>query len=95
LSITLSAGYEKLFSPQVRIGFLAHAAELQSRLAAGEVPATKISETHTLIFNDRLDAAVTALFMGLVLVIVVDAVREWYRVLSARQALQQRLAVTV
>jgi len=94
LSITLSAGYQKLFSPEVRIGFLAHAGELQGHIAAGEVPAAKIPETHALIFNDRLDAAVTALFMGLVLVIVVDAVREWYRVLSARQVPQQRLTVT-
>lgn len=86
LSITLSAGYEKIFSPEVRIGFLAHAAQLQSRIAAGQVAASKLAETRALIFNDRLDAAFTALFMGLVAVIVVDSVREWYRVLSAGQS---------
>jgi carbon starvation protein len=95
LSVTLSAGYAKLFSPEARIGFLAHAAELQSRVAMGAVPAEKIAETRALIFNDRLDAALTGLFMTLVLVILVDAVREWYRVLSARRAPQQRLAATV
>ncbi len=95
LSVTLSAGYQKLFSPEVRLGFLAHAAELQDRIAAGQLPAAEIPETQALIFNDRLDAAVTALFMGLVLVIVVDAVRAWYRVLSARQVPQRRLAATV
>jgi len=95
LSVTLSAGYAKLFSPEARIGFLAHAAELQSRIAVGQVAAANISETRALIFNDRLNAAVTALFMGLVLVTVVDALREWYRVLSARQGPQQRLAATV
>ena len=94
LSITLTAGYLKIFSPEVRIGFLAHAAQLQDRIAAGQVPAAKIAETHALMFNDRLDAAVTALFMGLVLVIVVDAAREWYRVLSAREMPQRRLAAT-
>jgi len=83
LSITLSAGYEKIFSPEVRIGFLAHAADLQSRIAAGQIAAGKLAETRALIFNDRLDAAVTALFMGLVAVIVVDSAREWFRVLSA------------
>jgi carbon starvation protein len=95
LSVTLSAGYAKLFSPEARIGFLAHAAELQSRIAVGQVAAANISDTRALIFNDRLDAAVTALFMGLVLVTVVDALREWYRVLSAWQGPQQRLAATV
>jgi len=94
LSITLTAGYEKIFSPEVRIGFLAHAAQLQDRIAAGQVPAAEIAETHAVMFNDRLDAAVTALFMGLVLVIVVDAVREWYRVLSAREVPPRRLAAT-
>jgi carbon starvation protein len=92
LCITLTAGYEKIFSPEVRIGFLAHAAQLQDSIAAGQVPAAKITETHALMFNDRLDAAVTALFMGLVVVIVVDSVREWYRVLSVRTLAQQRLA---
>ena len=96
LSITLSAGYEKIFSPEVRIGFLAHAAQLESRIAAGQVAAAKIAETRAAIFNDRLDAAVTALFMALVAVIVVDSVREWYRVLSAGRSgmVQPRLAVT-
>jgi carbon starvation protein len=95
LSITLSAGYEKIFSPEVRLGFLAHAAELQDRIAAGQLPIAKIAEAQALIFNDRLDAAVTVLFMGLVLVIVVDAARAWYRVLSARQVLHRRLAATI
>ncbi len=92
LAITLSAGYEKIASPEVRIGFLAHAAQLQQRIAAGQVPAAQIGEMRTLIFNDRLDAAVTALFMALVLVIVADAVRAWYRALSARQVLRRRVA---
>jgi carbon starvation protein len=83
LSVTLTAGYEKIWSADVRIGFLAHAADLQSRIAGGRVAASQLAETQTLIFNDRLDAAVTALFMALVVVIVVDSVREWYRVWSA------------
>jgi carbon starvation protein len=82
LAVTLTAGFEKIFSPDQRIGFLAHAARLADQLAAGQVAATKVAETRALIFNDRLDAVVTGLFMVLVLVIVVDALREWYRVWS-------------
>ena len=95
LAVTLSAGYEKIFSPDVRIGFLAHAADLQGRIAAGQVVATKIAETRTLIFNDRLDAAVTGLFMALVLIIVFESLREWYRILSAGgRVVSEQAAVT-
>ena len=34
-----------------------------------------------LIFNNRLDAAVTGLFMVLVTIVVVDASRVWWRTL--------------
>ena len=96
LSITLSAGYDKIFSPEPRIGFLAHAAQLQARIAAGQVSGVQLAETQALIFNDRLDAALTALFMVLVVVIVVDSVREWYRVLSTGSGnlMRARVAVT-
>ena len=46
-------------------------------------PAPSSPRRRPLIFNDRLDAAVTGVFMVLVVVIVADSVREWYRVLSA------------
>jgi len=87
LAITMTAGYQKIFHSHVRIGFLAHANDLSAKLAAGAIPPEKIAETQTLIFNDRLDAAITALFMVLVLVILAESAREWYRVLSGRRPL--------
>jgi carbon starvation protein len=84
LIVTMTAGYQKLFHPQVRIGFLAHASDLSAKLAAGQIPVEKIAETQALIFNDRLDAAITALFMVLVLVILVESAREWFRVLGGQ-----------
>jgi carbon starvation protein len=82
LAVTLTAGYQKIFSANIRIGFLAHAADLQGQIDRGGIAAGKVLEARTLIFNDRLDAAVTGLFMALVLLIVADSLREWYRVLS-------------
>jgi carbon starvation protein len=87
LAVTMTAGYQKLFHPHVRIGFLSHAADLSAKLASGQIPAEKIAETQTLIFNDRLDAAITGLFMVLVFVIVIESVREWWRVLRKPQSL--------
>ncbi|HKA54437.1 MAG TPA: carbon starvation CstA family protein, partial [Candidatus Binatia bacterium] len=86
LAVTMTAGYQKVFHPHVRIGFLAHAADLSAKLAAAQIPPEKVAETQALIFNDRLDAAITALFMVLVLVIVAESAREWYRVLSGGRA---------
>ena len=71
-------------------GFWRTPALLSDQLAAGQVAAAKVAETHALIFNDRLDAAVTALFMVLVIVIVVDSLREWYRVLERRPGRRRR-----
>ena len=81
LSVTMTAGWQKISHPDRRIGFLAQADYLASQLAEGALPADKIGQTHTLIFNNRLDAAVTALFMVLVAVVVLDAARVWWRVL--------------
>ena len=85
LTVTMTAGYQKIFSSHPRIGFLAHANDLAARLTSGEVPLDKVAETRALIFNDRLDAVVTALFMFLVIVIVAEAAREWYRIVSGKR----------
>jgi len=82
LAVTLTGGYQKICSPDLRIGFLAHAAHLRQQVATGSITAAKLAETQAQIFNDRLDAAVTALFMVLVMIIVLDSLREWYRVLG-------------
>jgi carbon starvation protein len=79
LSVTMSAGWQKIFHADRRIGFLAQADFLAAEIAAGRIPADKIAETQHVIFNNRLDAAVTALFMVLVAIVVVDAARVWWR----------------
>jgi carbon starvation protein len=81
LSVTMTAAYQKVFSPSPSIGFLAAANDFAARLAAGEIPAAKIAETNALIFNNRLDAAVCLLFAFLVMVIVADSVRVWVGIL--------------
>jgi carbon starvation protein len=83
LSVTMTAGWQKILHPDPRIGFLAQADALAGRLAAGVVPIESIGKTQALIFNNRLDAAVTALFMALVAIVVLDAARSWRRALRA------------
>jgi len=81
LSVTMSAGWLKIFAPDRRLGFLAQAQYLAGQIASGAIPAEKLRETHAFIFNARLDAALTALFMVLVTIVVVDAARVWWKVL--------------
>jgi carbon starvation protein len=81
LSVTMTAGWQKIFHADRRIGFLAQAEHLAQQLAQGAVAPEKVRETQTLIFNNRLDAAVTALFMALVAIVVLDAARVWWRTL--------------
>jgi carbon starvation protein len=78
VSVTMTASSQKVWSPNPRIGFLAHARQLVEELAAGHVPANQVLPTERLIFNDRLDAVVTLLFASLVLLIVAESGRHWW-----------------
>jgi carbon starvation protein len=85
LVVTTTASLQKIFSEDLRIGFLAQASSLSAKLAEGAVPADKIEQTRHVIFNNQLDAAVTAAFLVLVAVVVLDAARGWLRTLAARR----------
>src|SRR6266704_3356546 len=75
--VTFTASYEKIFSPLPRIGFLAQASQLEATLQAGNMTASKIAETQTLIFNARLDAFICAVFVVLVGTVLLDSIRIW------------------
>ena len=79
VAVTMTASFQKIWSPDPRLGFLAQASGLSAKLAAGAIPAAKVVETQRLIFNLHLDAAVTAVFAVLVLVILVESGRNWWR----------------
>jgi len=83
--VTQTGAYQKMFHPDPRIGFLAEANRLEESIALGGLPESRLAETRRLIFNNRLDAAVTALFAVLVIVIVADSVREWLAILARRK----------
>jgi len=84
-AVTMTASVEKIWHPNPRIGFLAHAHLLGEQLAAGTVAPDKLVETQRLIFNDRLDAAVTFIFAVLVVVILVESGRHWWLYLRGRK----------
>src|SRR3984957_7913499 len=80
VTVTMTASYEKIFSADPRLGFLAAANQMAARISAGIVPSEKVAEIGRQIFNQRLDAAVTAALALMVLVLVVEALFEWIRI---------------
>lgn len=72
LVCTLTAGLLKLVSSDPKVGFLAHASKIQAAIARGEVlaPAKSMADMHAILFNDRVDAGLTVLFVGVVIAMV-------------------------
>jgi carbon starvation protein len=85
ITITMTASYQKIFSPDPRLGFLAQARTLTAQIATGTLPAAKVAATERLIFNANLDAVVTALLAGLILLLIAEALFDWYRILSGKK----------
>ncbi|OLB19364.1 MAG: carbon starvation protein A [Gemmatimonadetes bacterium 13_2_20CM_69_8] len=76
VTVTMTAGWQKVFSADPKLGFLAHAASLTGSTLPG---------AQRLVFNDRLNTFVALLFMTVVTVLIVTSVREWWLVLSKRK----------
>jgi len=76
LVCTLTAGLQKLFHPDVRVGFLAPARQYQDAMAAGEIlaPAKSVADMQHIIFNDYVNSALTAGFLFVVVTILVYAI---------------------
>ncbi|QCP52227.1 carbon starvation protein A [Trinickia violacea] len=85
LICTLTAGWQKIFDANPKIGFLAHAAKLSAAADAGTVmaPAKSIEQMQRVIFNDYIDAALAGLFIFVVVSMVVYGV---IAVMRARRA---------
>ncbi|WP_025850142.1 carbon starvation CstA family protein [Paenibacillus ehimensis] len=84
LTITMTAGWQKLFHPDAKIGFLTHAQQYQDAMNAGKLlaPAKTAAQMQQIITNDYVDAILCGLFMIIVLAVLLVSMRTWYRVLK-------------
>jgi len=82
--VTMTAGYQKVFDANPRIGFLSGANQLAAQIASGLIPAEKVAETQRLMFNLRLDAAVTIVLAVMILLMLAEALLQWYGLLMRR-----------
>jgi carbon starvation protein len=101
VAVTFTAGAEKIFHPDLRIGFLAQAKMLAQKTpalqnaldnanSAADVTAIDAAQkalhaNRTLRFNNLLDATVAGIFLALVIAIVLLSLREWFLLLSRRK----------
>lgn len=81
LICTLTAGWQKVFDDNPRVGFLALAKKYQASLDQGQIlaPAKSLNEMSTLIFNNQLDAGLTLLFMLVMVSVVVFGLRTAFK----------------
>ena len=77
--ITSSAAWEKLLSPDVRVGFLAAANDMSAKLAAGLLTPERAKVAPQLIFNQQLDAYLTLFFVIVLWTVILDMLRVAYR----------------
>jgi carbon starvation protein len=98
LAVTMTAGVQKIFHPDARIGFLAQVKVLDEKRPALQQAVTTtqaagdeadiaaaqkaLATNRTLRFNNVLDAVVAGVFLVLVVMIVAISVTEWALLLS-------------
>jgi carbon starvation protein len=77
LLCTLTAGWQKIFDANPKIGFLSHASKYSAAVAEGKVlaPAKSMEQMQQIVFNDYLDASLAGFFMIVVLSVLVFGVR--------------------
>ena len=77
LLCTLTAGWQKIFDANPRVGFLAHADKYSAALDAGELlaPAKSVAQMQQIIFNDYLDAGLAGFFVIVVISVLFFGIR--------------------
>jgi carbon starvation protein len=85
LTITSVATYDRLFHPDVRIGYIAAAKDWAAKIAAGGMEADKLAIAEKMVFNNYLVAGLSAFFLLLFWIVVADMLRLCHRRLVQKQ----------
>jgi carbon starvation protein len=101
VACTLIAAWQKIFDPNPRVGFLAHA-DLYTTAIAKEVflaPANSMEQMQQVIFNDYVNALLTVMFMLVLISILLYSLKTISKTRgpggpTAKEALFRRLPAT-
>ena len=86
--VTTTAAYQKVFSTDIRVGFLAAADDMAAKLYGGMLPPEKAAVAPQLIFNQHLDAYLTLFFVVVLWVVIIDMLRLCMRYLTGKRVLK-------
>ncbi|CAL9428080.1 Peptide transporter CstA [Streptomyces sp. enrichment culture] len=77
VAVTLTAGWQKVFSGDPRVGFFRQREVFQDAVDRGEIlpPAKTMDDMRTVVVNSTVDGVLTALLALLIVVVVADALR--------------------
>ncbi|WP_410534865.1 carbon starvation CstA family protein [Streptomyces sp. KL2] len=75
VAVTFTAGWQKIFSDDPKVGFFANRERFSEAIDAGQVlaPAKNMDEMHTVVLNQTVDGVLMALFLVLVATVIVNA----------------------
>ncbi|MDI2131678.1 carbon starvation CstA family protein [Yinghuangia seranimata] len=75
VAVTYTAGWQKIFSDDPRIGFFAQRDKYQDAIDAGKVlgPAKNMDDMHTVVLNSTVDGVLISVFLILVAVVMLNA----------------------
>jgi carbon starvation protein len=88
-AVTLTASYQKVFSSDPKLGFFSQRDQFMEARDAGEVlpPATSMDDMDAVITNSTVDGILAALFAVMIIVVILDASRVWFKAIRAREPL--------
>lgn len=81
----MTAGWQKIFHENPKIGFLAQANKFSDAIAKGEIlkPAKTIEEMQTIVFSNQVNAGLCAFFMIVAVIMIIAAVGAIRRALAS------------
>jgi carbon starvation protein len=88
-STTLTASFQKVFSDNPKLGFFAQRDAFQKAIEGGEVlpPAKTLDDMNQVVTNSTVDGILAAFFAILIILVIADAARVWFTVLTGRRQL--------
>ena len=73
--ITSSASYQKIFSEDVRVGFIASAKNMQNQIDTGLLDPGRVEVLEKLILNLKIDTGITIFLVSILWIVIVDILR--------------------